>query len=193
MSNPNYAPNPKNQQIYRNLQNKKLSDVTAKDLQQLTDPTFIQATNQDALLTYNIINQATMRDGGIMPNTGGIETKIQTDNTVYTTFRPPNGQVWKVMGLAAHNTATPTGSNVYNTFLSDSVTAAISDVPSAVYDVYYSSVSSSSTNLLTESLFEEVFNRFLLLILCFYVIGSSMANVGAGGTVKFHMAFMRVR
>ena len=189
----NYAPDANFEKVYDNLQNKTLANVTADDIQKLTDPTFIQATNQDALLTYNIINQATMRDGGIMPNTGGIETQIQTDNTVYTTFRPPNGQVWKVMGLAAHNTASPTGSNVYNTFLSDSVTAAISDVPSAVNDVYYSSVSSSSTNLLTESLFEEVFQPFFITNSMFLRIGSTMANVGAGGTVKFHMAFMRVR
>ena len=189
----NYAPDANFEKVYDNLQNKTLANVTADDIQKLTDPTFIQPTNQDALLTYNIINQATMRDGGIMPNTGGIETQIQTDNTVYTTFRPPNGQVWKVMGLAAHNTASPTGSNVYNTFLSDSVTAAISDVPSAVNDVYYSSVSSSSTNLLTESLFEEVFQPFFITNSMFLRIGSTMANVGAGGTVKFHMAFMRVR
>jgi len=189
----NYAPNPIKEKVYDNLQNKTLANVEASDIQTLTDPTFIQATNQDALLTYNIINRAAMRDGGIMPNTGGIETQIQTDNTVYTTFRPPNGQVWKVMGLAAHNTASPTGTNVYNTFLSDAVTAAISDVPSAVYDVYYSSVSSSSTNLLTESLFEEVFQPFFITNSMFLRIGSTMANVGAGGTVKFHMAFMRVR
>jgi len=189
----NYAPDPMKEKVYDNLQNKTLADVTASDIQSLTDPTFIQATNQDALLTYNIINQAAMRDGGIMPNSGGIETQTQTDNTLYVSFRPPNGQVWKVMGMSAHNTASPTGTNVYNTFLSDPVTAAIADVPSAVDDVYYSSVSSSSTNLLTESLFEEVFQPFFITNSMFIRIGSTMANVGAGGTVKFHLAYMRVR
>jgi len=193
MSNPSYAPNPKNQPVYNNLQNKKLSDVTAKDIQQLTDPTFIQANNQDDLITYNTINRAAMRDGNIMPDKGGIETQTQTDNTLYVTFRPPKGEVWKIMGIAVHNTATPSGSNTYNTFLSDPVTAALSDVPSAVNDVYYSSVSSSSTNLLTETMFEEVFQPFFITNTMFLRIGSTMANVGAGGTVKFHVAYMNTR
>ncbi len=193
MSNPQYAPNPKKQTVYTNLQNKKLANVTADDIQKLTDPTFIQSTNQDALITYNTINQAAMRDGNIMPDKGGIETQIQTDNTLYLTFRPPKGEVWKIMGIAIHNTATPTGSNTYNTFLSDPGTAALSDVPSAVNDVYYSSVASSSTNLLTETIFEEVFQPFYITNSMFLRLGSTMANVGAGGTVKFHVAYMNTR
>jgi len=189
----NYAPDPLKEQVYTNLQNKTLSAVTADDIQKLTDPTFLQATNQDALITYNTINQAAMRDGNIMPDKGGIQTQTQTDNTLYITFRPSKGEVWKVMGISAINTATPSGTNVYNTFLSDETTAAISDVPTAEYDVWYSSVSSSSTNLLTESLFEEVFQPFFITNSMFIRIGSTMANVGAGGTVKFHLAYMRIR
>jgi len=193
MSNPQYAPNPKKQAVYNNLQNKKLGDVTAKDIQQLTDPTFIQATNQDALITYNMLNKAAMRDGNIMPNTGGIETITQTSGSVYATFRPPLGEVWKVMGISAYNTVAPTGTNVYNTFLSDATTAAISDEPSGEYDNWYSSVSSSSTHLLTESLFEEVFQPFFITNSMFLRIGSTMVNIGTGGNVKFHMAYMRIR
>jgi len=189
----NYAPNPIKEKVYDNLQNKTLGDVTADDIQKLTDPTFIQATNQDALLTYNIINKAAMRDGNIMPNTGGIETKTQTDNTVYVTFRPPSGQVWKVMGISLQNTVGVTGANVYNTFLSDPVTAAISDLPTNTYDVWYSSLSSSSTNLLTENLFEEVFQPFYITNSMFLRIGSTMVNVSGGNEVKFHLAYMRVR
>lgn len=188
-----YAPDPQKEQVYTNLQNVTLSSVTANDIQKLTDPTFIQATNQDALITYNLINKAAMRDGNIMPDKGGIETQIQTDNTLYVTVRPPKGEVWKIMGIAVHNTATPTGSNTYNTFLSDPITAALADVPSAANDVYYSSVSSSSTNLLTETMFEEVFQPFFITNSMFIRIGSTMANVGAGGTVKFHVAYMNTR
>ena len=50
MSNPSYAPNPKKQPVYNNLQNKTLASVEAADIQKLTDPTFIQSSNQDASL-----------------------------------------------------------------------------------------------------------------------------------------------
>ena len=100
MSNPNYAPNPKKQQVYRNLQNKKLSDVTAKDIQQLTDPTFIQATNQDALITYNMLNKAAMRDGLPIPNTMKIvSTGVVTSSTTTIVFRPNPSEVWLCQGI----------------------------------------------------------------------------------------------
>ena len=65
----NYAPDPTNEEIYNNLQNKTLSSVSAEDIQKLTDPTFLQSTNQDAIITYNIVNEAAMRDGQPMPGT----------------------------------------------------------------------------------------------------------------------------
>jgi hypothetical protein len=106
MSNPQYAPNPKNQKVYRNLQNKKLSDVTAKDIQQLTDPTFIQATNQDALITYNMLNKAMMRDGLPIPNQGKI---IATEFTGATQTKivasANNGEVYQVIGASGLVTA----------------------------------------------------------------------------------------
>ena len=72
MAEHGYAPNEKKQQIYVNLQNKTLANVGAEDIEKLTDPTFLQATNQDALITYNTINKATMRDGSPMPQTSVI-------------------------------------------------------------------------------------------------------------------------
>jgi hypothetical protein len=179
--------------IYEQLNTKTLSNVSAEEIMNITDKTHIQFQNEYDLERYNLINKATYRDGNIMPDKGGIESQIQTDNTLYVTFRPPKGEVWKIMGIAVHNTATPTGSNTYNTFLSDPVTAALSDVPSAVNDVYYSSVSSSSTNLLTETMFEEVFQPFYITNTMFLRLGSTMSNVGAGGTVKFHVAYMNTR
>jgi hypothetical protein len=103
MSNPNYAPNPKNQQVYRNLQNKKLSDVTAKDIQQLTDPTFIQATNQDALITYNMLNLATMRNGLPIPKTSfntQVEITASGEPNGKDVFNPNQGEVWSLQGMS---------------------------------------------------------------------------------------------
>ena len=95
----NYAPDPKKQLVYTNLQNKTLSNVSADDIDKLTDPTFLQATNQDALITYNIINQSAFRNSGTpMPNTGIIKSVTATDNGTLTVFRPNLGEVYLVSG-----------------------------------------------------------------------------------------------
>jgi len=114
MSNPNYAPNPKKQQVYRNLQNKKLSNVTAKDIQQLTDPTFIQATNQDALITYNMLNQAMFRDGGPIPGTTQALYFEKADSDGYATFEytPGLGEVVVLTGIQMESTGGSTRSRV---------------------------------------------------------------------------------
>jgi len=98
MSNPSYAPNPKKEPVYTNLQNKTLATVEAKDIQQFTDPTFIQATNQDALITYNTINKAAMRDGSPMPETSVVVATVATDSGVPVTVKAPNqGEVWMIL------------------------------------------------------------------------------------------------
>tara|TARA_R100000900_G_C3349131_1_gene166353 strand:- start:2439 stop:2978 length:540 start_codon:yes stop_codon:yes gene_type:complete len=122
MSNPNYAPNPKKQQVYRNLQNKKLSDVTAKDIQQLTDPTFIQATNQDALITYNMLNKAAMRDGLPIPGTNEIIESAVASDAGYTTIHTPKlGEVWQFISGCANTTTNPTGNITTELDIYDSI------------------------------------------------------------------------
>tara|TARA_R110002074_G_scaffold388737_2_gene571621 strand:- start:151 stop:663 length:513 start_codon:yes stop_codon:yes gene_type:complete len=126
----NYAPDPRTEKVYDNLQNKTLADVTAEDIQKLTDPTFIQATNQDALLTYNTINQAAMRDGGFIPGTSQIVKLDMTDNVDYTLFTPSKGEVWALMGADASSFGT--GQNAATLKLSDGTTdMVIADSSSA--------------------------------------------------------------
>jgi len=188
----NYAPNPKKQSIYEGLAQKKLSELTGTEIALFTDPTFVQAENQDALFTYNVINKAAMRDGGIMPDTGGILTKTQTDDGIAIEFRPPVGEVWKVMGISIYNTVTPTGSNNYYWYLSSPETA-LANLPSGLREVFYSSFSSSSTLLGAETIFEEVFQPFFITNQMYIRMYSSMANVGTGAEVDFRLAYMRVR
>ena len=97
-----YAPDPKKQLVYDNLQTKTLANVTALDIQRLTDPTFIQATNQDALLTYNIVNKAAMRDGSAIPETMVIGVGTTTDSGVgVNIFTPQRGEVWAIQSASA--------------------------------------------------------------------------------------------
>ena len=94
----NYAPDPLKEKVFTNLQNKTLGNVGAEDIQKLTDPTFIQATNQDALITYNIVNAAAMRDGAPMPETSVVVQAVATDSGVAVTVKAPlDGEVWMIL------------------------------------------------------------------------------------------------
>lgn len=104
MSSHNYAPDPNFEKVYTNLQNKTLGNVTAEDIQKLTDPTFIQATNQDALITYNLINQAAMRNGLPMPDSGILKNITVTENSTLTIFKPLVGEVFQLIGASATTT-----------------------------------------------------------------------------------------
>ncbi len=189
----NYAPNPKKQKIYGNLAQKRLDDVTASEIQTQTDPVFLQAENQDDLITMNIINEAAMRDGNVMPNSGGILTYTQTVANEAVNIIPPNGEVWKIQGIGITNSAAPTGSNNYYTFLSDPVQTALNVTPSGTRDVFYSSFSSSSTVLGTETVFEEVFQPFNITSEMYLRMYSNMSAVQAGASVAYKVAYMRIR
>jgi len=189
----NYAPSPSKKPIYQNLATKSLSEVSGTDIQTLTDPVKLAAINQDALIVNNIVNQAAMRDGNIMPNTGGIELQTQTNDSIAITFRPPKGEVWKVMGISVNNSPNVTGSNTYYTYLSDPTQLALGDLPSGARDVFYSSYSSNGNLLGTENLFEEVFQPFFITNNMFLRMYSNMDNVGTSAEVQFRLAYMRIR
>jgi len=189
----NYAPSPSKKPIYQNLATKSLSEVSGTDIQTLTDPVKLAAINQDALIVNNIVNQAAMRDGNVMPDTGGIEEQIQTNDSVAITFRPPKGEVWKVMGISVYNSPNVTGTNSYYTYLSDPTQLALGNLPSGSRDVFYSSFASSSNLLGTENLFEEVFQPFFITNNMFIRMYSNMDNVGTSAEVQFRLAYMRIR
>ena len=188
----NYAPDPKKERIYSDLATIPLSEVTAEQIETLTDPVTLSASNQDALITMNIVNKAAMRDGQIMPDTGGIITETQSDGATAIRFRPPVGEVWKVMGISIYNTVSPTGTNSYYWYLSDPATD-LTDLPSGLREVFYSSFTSSSALLGAETIFEEVFQPFFITNQLYIRMYSNMAAVGAGGEVDFRLAYMRVR
>jgi len=189
----NYAPDPKKERIYSDLATIPLSEVTAEQIETLTDPVTLSASNQDALITMDIVNKAVMRDGNVMPNTGEIKAYVQSDANIAVNITPPKGEVWKIMGICIHNSATPTGSNNYYTFLSDPTQTAASATPSSTREVLYSVFSSSSTTLGAESVFEEVFQPFIITSEMFLRMYSSMGNVAGGAVVTYQVGYMRMR
>lgn len=133
----NYAPDPMKEQVYTNLQNFKLGNVGANDIQKLTDPTFLQATNQDALLTYNIINQSAMRDGSPMPEKMQVTaTSTSESGTAVEVLTPQKGEVWEIYTGQAVVTS-PSGSVIHEFTITDNNN-------SRTILVYYQSSSSSS-------------------------------------------------
>ena len=191
----NYAPDPKKESIYSALAQKTLSDVTAGDIELQTDPVFIQAANQDALLTFNTINQAAFRDGLPMPNTGEVKVYTQTSDANCAEIRPPKGEVWKIQGISIRNTVTPTGNNNYYTFLSDPTSLANSPAIPSInnLDLYYSVLASASSNLPTESVFEEVFQPFVISHNMFIRMWSDFDNAGSGNEVKYMVGYVNLR
>ena len=175
MSNPQYAPNPKKQAVYNNLQNKTLGNVTAKDIQQLTDPTFIQCTNQDDLITYNIINQAAMRDGNVMPNTQKIIQATYTDTGSNDFFVPGNGEVWKIVA-----------GDTVGSGSTGSINWQLKDAAGTIAMAFTTSVSGQ----------EPIGKDNANLITPIYVSSTNylVANVTAVGTsVRASISFIRVR
>tara|TARA_R110000787_G_scaffold106510_1_gene214181 strand:- start:857 stop:1405 length:549 start_codon:yes stop_codon:yes gene_type:complete len=97
----NYAPDPKKERIYSDLATIPLSEVTAEQIETLTNPVTLSASNQDALITMGIVNKAAMRDGSSMPATGRIINITASDaGANYDILVPAKGEVWQIIGIS---------------------------------------------------------------------------------------------
>lgn len=102
-----YAPNPEAQDIYKGLAQQKLGDVEPSVIANLTDPVFIQAKNQNDLISMNIINESVFRsDGGPLPNKGKVVQTSGSGDRIQ--FQPQRGEVWKLNGGDILETGTST-------------------------------------------------------------------------------------
>ena len=190
-----YAPNPEAQDIYKGLAQQKLSDVTGSQIQNLTDPVFIQAENQDRLITMNIINEAAMRDGLPIPDSGGVAQYTQTSNAAAPIIRPPKGEVWNIKGISLFNSLSLTGNQAYYSFLSDQATLDLNDLPAQGRgDCQLSATSSASTTLAWETLHEDLGGGpWILNHNMFLRWYGDFANTQSGNVITFNVAFMRIR
>ncbi len=136
-----------------------------------------------------------MRDGLPMPDSGTIERYSQTSDADCALVRPPKGEVWKIQGISVRNTISPTGSNTYYTFLSDQTSLDSSpSIPSVGNeDVYYSVLTSSSQYLPTESIFEEVFQPFVITHDMFVRLWNDFDNQAAGSVTKYLVGYVNLR
>ena len=81
----------------------KLGASPASSIQPLQDKVNIQAVNEKAMETYNLINKATFRsDSGAIPETMVIGVGTVTDSGVgVNIFTPAKGEVWAIQSGSA--------------------------------------------------------------------------------------------
>ena len=151
----NYAPDPSKELIYGNLQHKTLSSLTASEVQTLTDPTFIQPDNQDALITYNLINRAAFRDdSGVIPGSSICVKATVTDTNSVVAFTPAKGEVWQVMACSSEGSSAPSTSLTYYLYLKHGVLGT--GPPEDEIEIYVGAVSSGSTTVSLSGLLADI-------------------------------------
>jgi len=109
-------------EIYSNLNSKKLSDVSTTDINTVTEPLHIQKTNEDALRTTVLINKAWAgsRNGQPMPGTGIVAISPSvTDDTRTVAYAPEAGETWQIQSITRDATditgACPVTLYIYDT------------------------------------------------------------------------------
>jgi len=101
--------------IYRNLNPKTLSTVTASEINLLTQPLHIQKSNEAALKATVLIDQATMRNGLPIPATSTIVQADWDDGGGSLTYimSASAGEVWRVMSGAYTSTGGTSSLTLY--------------------------------------------------------------------------------
>ncbi len=173
----NYAPDPKKERIYSDLATIPLSEVTANQIQTLTNPVTLSASNQDALISMNIVNKAAMRDGNAMPNTAKFVSVVVSDTDKEILFRPEAGELWILQGIGAAVSG-GSGSRTFAAYLFDGTT-----------ELNWLSLSSSGGNL-TFTGEGEYHDVPLYFDHNMYV---RVQSTGSFDTVTYNMAVIRVR
>jgi len=120
------------EELYAQLTTLKLSDVTASNINTVTEPIHLQKTNEESLKTTVLLNQATFRlDGGPIPGTSVIETTTVTDDTRTVIFQPEAGSVY-ALNTAGALATNPSSAN-YTMYISNAP-AGGSDLIAFFYD-----------------------------------------------------------
>ena len=191
----NYAPNPTKEQLYNQLATIDLENVTAEQIQNLTNPVKLSSDNQDSLLTMNTVNKAAMRDTGTpMPNGATIVKYVQATNDEQAIVRPPVGEAWEIIGISTNASEAPTGSQNYYFYYSTDATIATNPVPGANNDLFISSINSASTNLAWESLSEDFTPRRVIATHDFFPrLYVSFGTMPVGSVMNWIVGYIRIR
>jgi len=90
--------------------------ATPLQVQRQTKDIMLEKQNKPLLRDVNLINASLMRDGGVIPGSGDINSITVTDNTRTTLKQPKFGEVLQLMAVDATVTG-GSGSRVFNLYL----------------------------------------------------------------------------
>lgn len=187
----NYAPDPKNSNLYENLVEKTIENVTAEDITRLTNPTRLSSDNQDQLLIIKTINNAIMRDGGPMPGTSKVVTTAALDNTgTVLVFRPEIGEVYQLMAMSLD----PDGTNAAHRgigYIVDFSTLASPTDPTNLSGASFVEIFDASLSTSAESLTYDT--PLFIDRNTYFALNVVTLDTAAGDTLKLKIAMIRVR
>ena len=104
--------------VFRGLKTFKITDVTASNIANVTNPIFLQADNRSILEDVKLGNDVTLRDGGTIPGTGRANNVQLTDNSRTDMFTPASGESWELCAISATANQAPSAGYVFSMFYS---------------------------------------------------------------------------
>jgi len=194
-----FADRPEESSIYQDLKTVTLQDLTPDQFDALKARMFAEGVNglEDEYRRLLLLGLASdkISTSGPIPDAGKIQIYTQSSDAESALVRPPKGEVWKIQGISTRAVSAPTGSSTYYTFLSSQDQLDTSPaIPTVVnMDLYYSVLTSASQYLPTESIFEEVFQPFLIDHGMFVRLWCDFDGIAAGTDVKWIVGYQRIR
>jgi len=191
---PDAKPDPKKANIYEQFSHIQVKDFTRNNLDVVRDPLFLNSQSEDVLRRIGLIGAVSnqLSSSGVIPGSSNILVSVQSSGSSGDAIllQPPKGEVWQLMGISLTNSDTPTGSNRYYFFYSNTDPWSAASNASTVF---LNSVDSSSTLVGFEFLEENVQRPMYVTNELYLAMYSNMSALPVGTTVQWKIAYHRVR
>ncbi len=188
----NYAPSPSKKPIYQNLATTSLSEVTASDIQKITDPVKLAAVNQDALIVNNIVNQAAMRnDAGPIPETSRLVKAVVTDTNQVSFGTIAEGEVWQILAATSLANTDPSATITYYLYMRHGIYG--SGPPETDFDLYLAAASSASTFVSLGNWFEDLGGNGPFYVDSKCELFADVSSMGSASRFDIYLLMTRIR
>jgi len=191
-----FADNPDKSSIYNDLKVEKLVDLQASDFDAFKARMDAQGVDglEDEYRRLLLLGLASdkLSVSGPIPGSSNIQISFQTSGSSGDAIllKPPKGQVWQVSGISVTNSATPSTSQRYYFFYSNTNPwSAASDAST----VFLNSFDSATTLVGYEFLDENVQRPMFVTNELYLAMYTNMVGLGAGETAQWKIAYHRIR
>ena len=191
-----FADNPDKSSIYNDLKVEKLVNLEASDFDAFKARMDAQGVDglEDEYRRLLLLGLSSdkLSVSGPIPGSGNIQISVQTSGSSGNAvlLQPPKGQVWQVMGISATSSATPSESQRFYFFYSNSEPWSSATDASTVF---LNSVDSSSTLIGFETLEENVQRPMFVTNELYFAMYSNMVGLSGSETVTWKIAYQRIR